>query len=148
MAISVISISSLLKQIAEEKLKVWACADTLSYKVMYTNSNNFNPERKDFCIFSYNSWGFHDGNQSICKDLLKIAGNKIPIICNQENFLSKANKFKIEQCLPDHHNPANKERLSGKMAYLLPYQSLNLNASGRCFICILPSTSCHTENRL
>ena len=84
---------------------------------MYTNSNNSNPERKDFCIFSYNSRGFHDGNQSICKNLLTIAGNKIPIICNQENFLLKANKFKIEQCLPDHHiyfNPANKEKLTGR----------------------------------
>ena len=41
----------------------------------------------------------------------------MPIICSQENFLLKANKFKIEQCLPDHHiyfNPANKERLIGR----------------------------------
>ena len=94
---------------------------------MYTNSNNFNPERKDFCIFSYNSRGFHDGNQSIWKDLLKIAGNKIPIICNQENSLLKANKFKIKQCLPDHHiyfNPANKESGRPKNACLLPYQSV------------------------
>ena len=84
---------------------------------MYTNSNNSNPERKEFCVFSYNSRGFHHGNQSICKNLLTIAGNKIPIICNQENFLLKANKFKIEQCLPDHHiyfNPANKEKLTGR----------------------------------
>ena len=81
------------------------------------NNNNFNPDRKDFCIFSYNSRGFHDGNQSVCKDLLTIAGNKIPIICNQENFLLKANKLKIQQCLPDHHiyfNPATKEGLNGR----------------------------------
>ena len=84
---------------------------------MYTTSNNPKRERKDFCIFSYNSRGFRDGNQLICKELLTIAGNKIPIICNQENFLLKANKFKVEQCLPDCHthvNPANKEKLTGR----------------------------------
>ena len=64
-----------------------------------------------------NHRGFHDGNQLICKELLTIAGNKIPIICNQENFLLKANKFKVEQCLPDYHIyfiPANKEKLTGR----------------------------------
>ena len=83
----------------------------------YNICNNPKRERKDFCIFSYNSRGFHDGNQLICKELLTIAGNKIPIICNQENFLLNANKFKVEQCLPDYHiyfNPANKEKLTGR----------------------------------
>ena len=84
---------------------------------MYTISNNPRRERKDFCIFSCNSRGLHDGNQLICKELLTIAGNKITMICNQENFLLKANKFKVEQCLPDYHihvNPANKEKLTGR----------------------------------
>ena len=58
---------------------------------------------KDICIFSYNSRGFHEDNQAVCKDLPKIAGNKFSIICNQENFLLNGNKYKIEQCLPDHH---------------------------------------------
>ena len=84
---------------------------------IYTNSNILNPEKKDICIFSYNSRDFHDGNQSVCKDLLMIAGNKIPIICNQQNFLLNANKYKIEQCLPDCHiyfKPATKEGHNGR----------------------------------
>ena len=84
---------------------------------MYINRNLIIPETKDICIFSYNSRGFHDGNQSICKDLLTLAGNKIPIICNQENFMLKGNKYKIEQCLPDHQiyfKPATKEGLNGR----------------------------------
>ena len=70
---------------------------------MYTNNINFNPDIKDICIFSYNSRGFHEDNQAVCKDLPKIAGNKFSLICNQENFLLKGNKYKLDQCLPDHH---------------------------------------------
>ena len=61
---------------------------------MYTNNINFNPDIKDICIFSYNSRGFQEDNQTVCKDLPKIAGNKFSIICNQENFLLKGNKYK------------------------------------------------------
>ena len=83
----------------------------------YINSNLTFSKKNDVCIYSYNSRGFHDGNQSVCKDLLVMAGNKIPIICNQENFLLKASKYKIELCLPDCHiyfKPAEKEGLSGR----------------------------------
>ena len=79
--------------------------------------NNKNSNLKDFCIFSYNSRGFHDGNQTVCKDLVLLAGAKIPIICNQENFILNSNKYKIEQCLPDYHiyfKPASKEGLTGR----------------------------------
>ena len=84
---------------------------------LYTNNINFNPDIKDICIFSYNSRGFHEDNQAVCKDLPKIAGNKFSIICNQENFLLKGDKYKIEQCLPDHHiyfKPATKVGLTGR----------------------------------
>ena len=70
-----------------------------------------------FCIYSYNSRGFHEANQEVCRNLLKFAGNKIPIICNQENFLLKENKYKIEQSLPDHRiyfKPAQKSSLLGR----------------------------------
>ena len=72
---------------------------------------------QDICIYSYNSRGFHEGNQTVCNDLIYIKGNKIPILCNQENFLLKANKYKIEQCLPNFHvnfKPATKEGLNGR----------------------------------
>ena len=70
-----------------------------------------------FCIFSYNSRGFHESNQEVCRHLVTAAGDKIPIICNQENFLLKANKYKIKQCLGDFHvyfKPATKNGFSGR----------------------------------
>ena len=95
---------------------------------MYTNNINFKPDMKDRCIFSYNSRGFHEDNQAVCKDLPKIAGNKFSIICNQENFLLEGNEYKIEQYLPDHHiyfKPATKVGLTGrpKNGILLRYRS-------------------------
>ena len=73
--------------------------------------------KQGICIFSYNSRGFHEGNQSVCQELTLITGDKIPIICNQENFLLAANKYKIKQCLPNFHvyfKPATKDGLNGR----------------------------------
>ena len=56
------------------------------------------------CIFSWNSRGFSQEKQSFAKILVTIiAGNKLPILCNQENFLLRENTYKIEQTLPDFH---------------------------------------------
>ena len=58
---------------------------------------------KNLCIYSCNSRGFHSNKQDILKTLLSVSGDSLPVICNQENFLLKANRFIIEKCLPDHH---------------------------------------------
>ena len=44
----------------------------------------------------------------------QIVGDNIPIVCNQENFLLKANSYRISQVIPGFHciiNPANKDAL-------------------------------------
>ena len=75
---------------------------------------------KDLCIYSYNSRGFDSTKQHILKTLLSISGDSLPVICNQENFLLKANGFIIEKYLPDHHiffKPATKNDLNGRPKY-------------------------------
>ena len=79
--------------------------------------DTYNLNNSNFCIFSYNSRGFHESNQTVCQNLITLAGNKIPIICNQENFILKANKYKIKQCLSNFHiyfKPATKHGLNGR----------------------------------
>ena len=46
---------------------------------------------KDICIFSYNSREFSKLKQEYCCLLLseQTVGNKIPILCNQENFITR-----------------------------------------------------------
>ena len=64
---------------------------------------------------SYNSRGFSQFKQTFCQDLLVCAGNKIPIICNQENFMLHGNSRIIRKALEGYHvitNPAIKENLS------------------------------------
>ena len=42
---------------------------------------------------------------------VEVVGNKIPIICNQENFILRENSYKIRKALPDYQivlNPAVK----------------------------------------
>ena len=56
---------------------------------------------KKVCIFSWNSRGFSLEKQSFAKTLVSVlAGGKLPILCNQENFLLKENAYKISQTLP------------------------------------------------
>ena len=78
----------------------------------YTASN-----MSKFRILSYNSRGFHESNQRICRELIAASGDKIPILCNQENFMLKSNDYKIKQCLPNFHiyfKAATKEGLGGR----------------------------------
>ena len=65
------------------------------------------------CVLSYNSRGFGALKQEFSKYLTSsaVVGNSIPIICNQEHFILRANSYKISQALPSSHliiNPAEK----------------------------------------
>ena len=69
------------------------------------------------CTFSYNSRGFNADKQLFFLKLLMTSGSSTTILCNQENFLLKANGYIIKQALPDHHilfKPAEKEYLEGR----------------------------------
>ena len=66
------------------------------------------------CFISYNSRGFGHLKIDFCKYLLSeyFVGEKIPILCNQENFLLRGNSYKINKNFPGFHvliNPAVKE---------------------------------------
>ena len=57
--------------------------------------------KDSICVFSFNSRGFSDDKQDICRLLFTEAKTYYPVICNQENFLLKGNMYKINQCLPN-----------------------------------------------
>ena len=65
--------------------------------------NNFKQTGKSICIYSYNSRGFAEEKQDLCKILMSSTGCTYPILCNQENFLLQANGYKIKKCLPGAH---------------------------------------------
>ena len=48
---------------------------------------------KSICIYSFNSRGFSEEKQDLCKILMIESTNHIPILCNQENFLLCLKKF-------------------------------------------------------
>ena len=57
---------------------------------------------KDYVyIFSYNSRGFTDEKQAVCRDLMLNADNYFPILCNQEDFLLHINRYKVTLYLPN-----------------------------------------------
>ena len=69
------------------------------------------------CVFSYNSRGFTEDKQDICKMLFANTDEYYPIICNQENFLLKGNGYKVSQCLKDARiifKQATKESFDGR----------------------------------
>ena len=69
------------------------------------------------CIFSFNSRGFNLDKQVFCHNLIMSPGSNLTVLCNQENFLLKANGYIIKQALPDFHillKPALKESLEGR----------------------------------
>ena len=68
------------------------------------------------CVLSYNSRGFCKFKQNFCEFLTSenVVGNSLPILCNQENFILKANSYKISNALPRSHliiKPAVKNNL-------------------------------------
>ena len=70
--------------------------------------------KTDLCFISYNSRGFGQMKTNFCKYLLSeyFVGDKLPILCNQENFVLRGNSYKINKNFPGFHliiNPAVKE---------------------------------------
>ena len=82
-----------------------------------TNDNK-NINKNNLRIYSYNSRGFDQIKQQVCRELLDSKDNKFnSILCNQENFVLKGNSHKIRQALPDYHifiKPAEKSQLEGR----------------------------------
>ena len=71
---------------------------------------------QEVCVISYNSRGFSKMHQDFIKSLSsdQIIGNKLSIICNQENFILRGNYYKILQTMSGFHvfiNPAVKNTL-------------------------------------
>ena len=71
---------------------------------------------QEVCVISYNSRGFSEMHQDFIKTLSsdQVVGNRIPIVCNQENFILRGNFYKILQAMPGFHvfiNPAVKNNL-------------------------------------
>ena len=66
------------------------------------------------CLMSYNSCGSSKQKMQFIKYLVssQCVGNKIPILCNQEKILLKANSYKLFQVCPEFQffiNPAVKD---------------------------------------
>ena len=78
--------------------------------------NFINSEIKEdinICFISYNSRGFSSLKIDFIKHLISpmTVGNKIPILCNQENFILQDNSYKLTGALPGYEvllNPAVK----------------------------------------
>ena len=60
-------------------------------------------KKEKLCFLSYNSRGFGTLKIDFIKYLAstKVVGNKLPIICNQENFLLRDNSYKLTRALPN-----------------------------------------------
>ena len=72
---------------------------------------------QQLCIISHNSRGFGVQKQELCKFIVNSTGNKLVILCNQENFLLRANGYIIDQTLPDFQiffKPAVKDYVGGR----------------------------------
>ena len=94
-------------------------------------NRNFNKEiNKQVCVVSYNSRGFKQMHQDFIKTLVsdKVVGDKVPILCNQENVILKGNYYKILQTLSGFHlfinsavkNSFDKGRPKGGMFIAVP----------------------------
>ena len=64
-----------------------------------------------FCIVSWNSRGSSAQKLQFMRKLVspEIVGDRIPILCNQENFILKSNSYKLYQSIPGFQffvNPA------------------------------------------
>ena len=53
--------------------------------------------KKDMCIYSYNSRGSSHEKLDLINDLLDMSINQLPIFCIQEHFLLRNNLYKINQ---------------------------------------------------
>ena len=64
-------------------------------------TTTYNQGKDSICIYPYNSRGFSEDKQNVCKILFVDTERYYPILCNQGNFLLKGNNYKIKQCLPN-----------------------------------------------
>ena len=66
---------------------------------------NANYKKTELCVVSYNSRGFGPLKQEYCRQLISssVVGDKIPILCNQENFMLRNNTYKINQALSNSY---------------------------------------------
>ena len=81
-------------------------------------NNNSIQQSQKICILSWNSRGSSQQKLQFMKNLVspQTVGNKLAIICNQENFILKANTYKLFQSLPGFQffiNPAVKTKQDG-----------------------------------
>ena len=73
-----------------------------------------NLQRRDkVCFISYNSRGFSSIKSEFIRKLAsqETVGDKLPVICNQENFILRDNSYKLTSALPGFQvlsNPAVK----------------------------------------
>ena len=77
------------------------------------NINSVQYQDKMVCIMSWNSRGSSSSKLIFMSKIVskEIAGDKDVILINQENFLLKANTYKLLQAIPSHQfifNPAVK----------------------------------------
>ena len=78
-----------------------------------TVQENNTVTENDICLLSWNSRGSSDHKLEFANHLVssQVVGNKVPILCNQENFILKANTYRLHQAIPGFHfiiNPAVK----------------------------------------
>ena len=76
-------------------------------------SNFMEMTRTNVCCVSYNSRGFSSIKTNFIKYLVsrEVVGDKLPILCNQENFILRDNSYKLTNALPGFQlliNPAVK----------------------------------------
>ena len=84
---------------------------------LYKMATNMYKGKDSVCIFSYNSRGFSQEIQDLCKMLMINSEKYFPILCNQENFLLQSNNFKVKQCLQNAHiffKAATKDSINGR----------------------------------
>ena len=87
------------------------------WRYLFIKMENINFIKDDkVCVYSHNSRGFSDIKKDFCRLLLSniITGDKLPILCNQENFILRENSYKVIQALPNFQviiNPAIKNNL-------------------------------------
>ena len=88
--------------------------DVQNIQLVPSSNIGTSPVLNKVCFLSYYSRGFSESQQKVLNMITSqnTVGDKLPIVCNQENFILKGNSYKILQTLPKFHilmNPAVKD---------------------------------------
>ena len=89
-------------------------SNTLQNNTLQNNTlQNNTVHLKEVCLISWNSRGSSNQKLHFTNQLVspQVVGDKIPIICNQENFILKANIYRLKRAIPGFQfyiNPAVK----------------------------------------